>query len=172
MTFLRQIIDEHEKKMLQDIEKFQIEENQLIEKYKKELENQLNYFDLQKKIFNLFISINDQIRLLKNKSEFFVYINQTIEILDQLQRPIGIDYNINGLGQLQNLKEQILQCAKVTETSKTIMQFSVDEKPQIEKLIALQEVNLNGQSLTDQNMHMIIEILEKNTVRTYLIISY
>jgi hypothetical protein len=172
MTFLRQIIDEHEKKMLQDIEKFQIEENQLIEKYKKELENQLNYFDLQKKIFNLFISINDQIRLLKNKSEFFVYINQTSEILDKLQRPIGIDYNINGLGQLQNLKEQILQCAKVTESSKTIMQFSVDEKPQIEKLITLQEVNLNGQSLTDQNMHMIVEILEKNTVRTYLIISY
>jgi len=34
MTFLRQIIDEHEKQMLQDIENFQREENQLIQSIK------------------------------------------------------------------------------------------------------------------------------------------
>jgi len=172
MTFLRQIIDEHEKQMLQDIENFQREENQLIQEYKIKLENQLKYSDLQNEAFKLIISVNDQIRLLKNKLQFFNYIYQTTEILEKLKIPMGIDYHISGLGQLQSLKEQIIQCARVTETSKEIMQIFTDEKPQIDKFIAQyqssEEVDLKGQSLTDQNIPIILEILKKSTVRIHL----
>jgi hypothetical protein len=170
MTSLRQIIDEHEKQMLQNIENFQKEKTREIQDYKKQLENQLKNFDLQKYFFDLHILINDQIRLLKNKSTFFNYIHQINEQLEELQLPTGIDYHITGRGLLNNIKELIQQCARVTETSKQIISIS-DQGSQMEKLIAQyqtnQEVDFSRQSLTDQNIHIVIEILKKTNVSTH-----
>lgn len=166
MTFLRQIIDEHEKQMLEDIENFQRQEIQQIQRYKIDLNNRLKYFDLHKNSLNLLISINDQIRLLKNKSTFLNYINQTNEQLEELQVPTGIDYHISGEGLSHTIKELIHQCVRVTESSKQII--SMDEGPQLERLIAKfqenSEVDLSRQSLNDENIHIIIEILKKATV--------
>jgi len=71
--------------MLKDIENFQREKNHLIEEHKIKLENQLKYSHLQKETFKLIISVNVQIRLLKNKLQFFFdYIYQITEVLEKL----------------------------------------------------------------------------------------
>lgn len=169
MTFLREIIDEHEIQMLQDIENFQKQENQQIEKYKIKLENQLNNSNLQKQAFDLFISINDQIKLLKNKKQFIYYINQIDQILHKLETPNQINYYIQGIYLLENIKQQIIQCATVTEHSNQITKLFTDEKFTIEKLIeqyrTAEEVNLDKQSLSDQQIHFIIDIMKNNIVR-------
>jgi S-adenosylmethionine synthetase len=173
MTSLRQIIDEHEKEMLEDIENYRREENHQIDQYKIKLENQLKVSNLQRQALKLIISVNDQIRLLKNKFEFLSYINQTNDILQKLQIPIGIDYHISGLEHLQNIKEQIILYGTITETSKEVMPIFIDKKPEIEKLIEQyqtnQEVNLDKRSLTNQNMSIVVEILKKCTVMTHFL---
>jgi hypothetical protein len=171
MIFLRQILDEHEKQMFQHIENFQRESIQQIENYKINLNDQLKYFHLYKYSLDLFISIHDQLRLLRNKSNFFNYIHQTNQQLEELHIPTGIDYHIigNSLEYLNNIKELILQCARVTESSKQIISIS-EQGPQMERLImqyqTMKEIDFSRQSLTDQNIHIIIQILKQTNVNT------
>jgi hypothetical protein len=166
MTFLRQIIDEHEKTMLQQIQNFETTEKKLIEEYKSRLDNQFKILDFQRGALAILLSTNDQLRLLQNKSEFVDYVNRITEILNKSQLPIGTDYHITGLELLQTLEQQIRQCAHLTQ----IIQFTTDEKSQLEELIVKyqtsEEVNLKGQHLTDHNIYIVVEIFKKSIVRT------
>jgi phosphoglycerate-specific signal transduction histidine kinase len=169
MAFLRQSIDEYEKQILNQIENIQIDERQKIEEYKTIIETQFNHFYSQRNVLSYLCSVNDQIKLIKNKSQFFSYVNQTTEILYRLQTPVLTDYYVSGgLDQLQTLKQQITQDIRVIQTLKQILPAYSDGKPQLmEQCETNRDVNLNDQSLTDDDVHIIVQKLKNNTVIIY-----
>lgn len=166
MNYLREIIDEHEKQMFNKIEQIQQEEFQQLEQYQFELNQQLNYFQFQYQIFRLFIQINEQISLLKNRSKFFEYISQTTNKFKELETPRGIEYQLNGYEQLQTIKELIQHC--VTVQDQQIIPISIEQTINWERLIEKyqteNEIDFTRQIHDEFSLKYALQILAKANV--------
>ena len=173
MNYLRQMIDEHEKQMLQDIENFHREELQQIDKYRMDLNNQWDYFQFHKQTFRFFIQMNDRVRLLRNQVKFSDYISQTKNILQEIETPKGIDYQINGLEHLQSIKPFLLRCATVEDIRQEIIPLPIEQSINWEKFIdkyqTEEEIDLSKQFKNDQSLQYALQMLTKANVRRIFI---
>ena len=149
MKYLRDLVDEHEKQMYEEIENFQREEMKQMEEYQMKLKNYFNNFHFQNHSFQFFLQTNDQFYLLKNQIHFSNYLSQTKDQFNRLQIPSGIDYQINGLEYQDRIKQLILQYGVIQEISSPIQ-----PKENSEEL-----------DLTGQDFQSAMEILKKNTVK-------
>lgn len=153
MKYVRDLLDEHEKQMDEEIENFQREELKAIEDYQMKLKNSLDYFHFQNRSFQFFIQTNDQFNLLNNQIHFLHYLSQTKNQFNRFQIPSEIDYQIHGLELQQTIKELILQYG------------IIQEKTQIS---SQSQTNFEDLDLTEQNFNSAMEILRNNPVKYHL----
>lgn len=153
MKYLRDLLDEHEKQMYEEIENFHREEMKEMEEYQMKLNNFFNNFHLQNHSFQFFLQTNDQFNLLKNQIHFSNYLSQTKDQFNRIQIPHGIDYQINGLEYQHRIKELILQYAVI------------QEKTNLSSQIQQSDYSKEDLDLTEQDFHSAIEIVKKNSVR-------
>lgn len=164
MAALRQTIDEHEQKVLDEIIKIETDQKQQIEEYQVRLQSEQHSLDIQKSNFTIILSVKEHTKLLQAKQGFIDYSNRTNDTLKDLQPPILTGYRIEGLYQLETLQEQIYQCGQ-------FVQSSTYSNSELENRITDNQVKtalkLDKQGLTDQDMEIIAATLRKTTVSKY-----
>ncbi|CAF3716466.1 unnamed protein product [Rotaria sp. Silwood1] len=166
MAEIRRVIDKHEKDMLRNILKTEKEQKKRVEDYKIPLTNELQRLNMQKVSFEMLSSMRNRTKLLEAKERFDDYVNKTNEKLKLLPMPTVTDYFLEGVDQLQSLKEKILQCGKYVEISRY-------HNPQLEKFISengtKQELDLKLRNLTDSDMIFVADMLRNSTVQKYFL---
>jgi hypothetical protein len=166
MASMRQIIDAHEKTMLQHISTIEMKQKKLMEGYKTPLKNELKSLSMKNAKLKILLSSQDHTKLLQVKQEFDAYVNKTNETLQTLEMPTRTYYHLQGLDQLQELKEKILQCE----------QYVKYINPRLEKKIAdnkrNQTLSLEENGLTDFDMKIVADTLRNNAVRKMYFFFY
>ncbi|CAF3754566.1 unnamed protein product [Rotaria sp. Silwood1] len=166
MAEIRRVIDKHEKDMLRNILKTEKEQKKRVEDYKIPLTNELQRLNMQKVSFEMLSSMRNRTKLLEAKERFDDYVNKTNEKLKSLQMPPVTDYFLEGVDQLQSVKEKILQCGEYVEISRY-------HNPQLEKFISengtKQELDLKLRNLTDSDMIFVADMLRNSTVQKYFL---
>jgi hypothetical protein len=159
---VRQIIDDHEKKIIQQIEENATKEKKQIEEYEKRLEREQQSFNVQNALFETLNSTKNNIKLLQLKGELVNYTKMTFEHLIALELPTTINYNIEGLDQLPALKENILQYGYFVE----IPPYSNPNLvARINNNHIKSRLSLSHQGLTAQDMKIVTNELRTNLVR-------
>ncbi|CAF5026505.1 unnamed protein product, partial [Rotaria sp. Silwood1] len=160
MAEIRRVMDDHEKNILQNIFYTEKEQKKRIEDYKIPLTNELQRLNMQKVSFEMLSSMRNRTKLLEAKERFDDYVNKTNEKLKSLQMPPVTDYFLEGVDQLQSVKEKILQCGEYVEISRY-------HNPQLEKFISengtKQELDLKLRNLTDSDMIFVADMLRNST---------
>ncbi|CAF4556775.1 unnamed protein product [Rotaria sp. Silwood2] len=164
MAELRQIIDEHEKNMLQNISNTEEEQKTKLEDYKRSLTNDLQHLNMQKMSFEMLSLISNHNKLLEVKQGFDNYVNETNEKLKLLPMPTVTEYFLEGIDQLQSLKQNILQCGRYIEVPPY-------RNPQLEQFIndnrKNRRIDLKLRNLTDSDMKIVADMIRQSTVETF-----
>ncbi|CAF1054365.1 unnamed protein product [Adineta steineri] len=159
MSLLRQMIDDRENTIVQEIIDIETKQKKEIENCKTPLRNQLQFLSLRKATLDMLLITKDHTKLLKAKKEFDDYLKKTNETLQSLQIPTRVIYHSQGLNQLQQLKEEILQHG----------QYVKYNNPELEKLIkdigTNQALDLGNKQLICHDMTIVADVLRKTTVR-------
>ncbi|CAF4180745.1 unnamed protein product [Adineta steineri] len=159
MSLLRQMIDDREKTIVQEIINVETKQRKQIENCKIPLGNQLQFLNLRKAILDMHLIIKDHTTLLKAKEEFDDYLKKTNETLESLQIPTRIIYHSQGLKQLQQLKEEILVHGQYVEYNNPELQKLMMDNGTNEKL------DLENKQLIDHDMTIVADVLRKTKVR-------
>jgi hypothetical protein len=113
-------------------------------------------------LFKQRVTTRDYIPILRDRENYRPYLTRAREELVALQRPILIEFNIEGLAQCQAIIKQSLENVHVVEQLPY-------ENPELEELILQQQnnliLNLNNQGLTDSDTIIIAKALTANRVR-------
>ena len=161
MISLRELINEHEDAILRQISTNENEQKKQLEDYKTKLNNELQNVNMQKVAFEMLISSKDHMKLLQSKQRFDDYVNNTNGTLKSLSTPTATEYCLQGLDQLENLKEKIAQCGQY-------VQIPPYCNPQLEQLMTdnrtAQTLNLSNRNLTDLDMQIVANVLRKSKV--------
>ena len=161
MRSLHQIIDEHEKKMLQQILTIEQEGKKKIEDYKTPLKCELRNLNIQKATFEILLFSENQTKLLQAKQGFNDYINKTNGTIKSLQMPRRTRYCLEGLHHLQTIKDKITECGRCAIMSSY-------RNSELEKIIndhgTKQKINLKGRYLIDSDMTIVANVLQNRTV--------
>ncbi|CAF4610131.1 unnamed protein product, partial [Rotaria sp. Silwood2] len=169
MNFLQRIIDEHEKEILEKIQNIDENNNKLMEDFKNRLQNELEDLEKQKLTLEILRSSKNPMKIMRARQEFIDYINRRNRILQGLQLPTKHTYRIEGIDQVQNVREHILQCGQFIDSVKHHDETITYHNPQLEKLIAdnqmKQEWNFERKILIDEDMKILADALQNNTVR-------
>jgi hypothetical protein len=161
MGSLREIIDQHEKTMMQQVLTTEKDQRKRFEDYRTLLKSELQSLNTQKATLEVLLSSGNQTKLLQSSKRFVEYVDKTSGTLKSLSMPTRTHYCLQGLDQLRILREKILQCGKYIETPPY-------RNPQLEEIIAenrmKQELNLSDKSLTDLDMIIVTDLLRSSTV--------
>jgi hypothetical protein len=145
--------------MIERILTIETNQKQLIEEIKTTLRNEMQSLNLRKAMLEVLFASTDHTKLLKAKQGFDDYIKKTNETLKELQIPTRIDYRLEGLDQLEDLKKKILQCGQCVEYSNSELGKFINS------LETNRQLDLNGKKLIDQDMKIVADALRKTTVR-------
>jgi hypothetical protein len=146
---LRQIIDNHEKAMIQQIEENSTKERKRIEEYEKRLQSEQKNVNIQTALFETLKLTKNNTKLLQLKQELTDYVHKTFEDLIALETPTATGYSIEGLEKLEELKENILQYGHAVE-------FPPYSNTELMESIV--------QSLNNQAMKIVTDMLRNNLV--------
>ncbi|CAF4055174.1 unnamed protein product, partial [Rotaria sp. Silwood1] len=164
MTEIRQIIDEHEKNILQNISNTEEEQKKRLEDYKKPLTNELQRLNMQKVSFEMLSSIRNHTKLLEAKQGFHNYVKETNEKLKLTPMVTVTEYFLEGVNQLQSLKQNILQCGRYIEVPPY-------RNPQLEEFISdnrkSRKLDLKLRNLTDSDMKIVADTMRQSTVQKH-----
>ncbi|CAF1499232.1 unnamed protein product [Adineta steineri] len=162
MSSLRHMIDDREKTMIQEIIDIETKQKKQIENCKTPLGNQLQCLNLRKAMLDMLLITKDHTKLLKAKEEFDNYLEKTNETLQSLQIPTRIIYHSQGLNQLQQFQEEILQHGQYVERN----------NPELEKLMkdtgTSDTLYVQNKHLSYQDMKVVADVLRKTPALTHL----
>jgi hypothetical protein len=158
---LREIIDQHEKAMMEQVSKAEKDQRKQFEDYKTLLRCELQSLNTQKATLEVLLSSKNQTKLLQSSKRFVECVDKTNGTLKSLSIPTRTNYYLQGIDQLKILGEKILQCGKYIEVPPY-------RNPQLEKIIddhrTKQELDLSDKSLTDSDMIIVADLLRNSTV--------
>ncbi|CAF3894556.1 unnamed protein product [Rotaria sordida] len=161
MTLLREIIDRHEKTVLQQISTIEEEQKKQLEDYKNPLKNELHNLNIQKATFEMLITSNNSTKLLQMNKKFDDYMNKTNATLISFRIPTRTEYHLEGLDQFQILKQKIEQYGRYVEIppyhNSELEQFIAENRTK-------QKFDLTGRNLTDLDMKIVADVLKESTV--------
>ncbi len=161
MGSLREIIDQHETAMMQQVLTVEKDQRKQFEDYKTLLKSELQSLNTQKATLEVLLSSKNQTTLLQSSKRLVEYMDQTSGTLTSLSIPTITEYYLEGIDELQSLGEKIIQCGKY-------IQAPPYHNPQLEKIIDTnqrkQQLNLSNNSLSDPDMIIVTNVLRKNTV--------
>ncbi|CAF1619038.1 unnamed protein product [Adineta ricciae] len=164
MAALREIIEQHEKSMLEHILAVEVSQTKEVEDYSTRLQEEVE--NLKKEIakFTLIIKTKNQTKLFQSKQDFDEYTKLILLRRKELKSPTGALHHIEGLEQLQTLIEKILTTVRYVEIPKS-------KKSQLEQRIAntrASSLNLCHFRITDQDMQIVARALQNSNARTQL----
>ncbi|UJR09041.1 hypothetical protein I4U23_013290 [Adineta vaga] len=174
MEFLQKVIREHEREMQMKIENFQMTEKKELEEYHNRLENEVESLYIQKKTLEILLSSNDQMKLLRARQGFLIYINRVNQILAQLRVPNKREYSIEGIDidNVPKLRNEIRQCGQVVEKKVSIINGEIHHNFQLEKFIVdhenEQRWKISMGHLTNQDIEIITKALQRYPTLTEL----
>jgi hypothetical protein len=158
---LREIIDQHEIAMTQQVLTVQKDQRKQFEDYKTLLTCELQSLNTQKVTLEVLLSSKNQTTLLQSSKRFVEYMDKTSRTLKSLSIPTRTEYCLEGIDELQILGRRISECGKYIEAPP-------HRNPELEKIIAnnrtKQEFNLNDKKLTDLDMMIVANLLRSSTV--------
>jgi len=161
MRSLREIIDQHENAMMEQVLTAEKNQRKQFEDYKNLLTCELQNLNTQKATLVVLLSSRNQTKLLQSSKRFVEYMDKINGTLKSLSMPTRTNYHLQGIDQLQILGEKILQCGKYIELSPC-------RNPPLDLIIAVnqtkQELDLSNKSLSDSDMMAVTNVLRKNTV--------
>lgn len=160
MTTLRQLIDEHEQTLLENIQETEQAQKRLIEEYKRQLQGQQH--KLNKEIMGLMvISQNKQLtRRRETKTTFDNYIRETELKLIELRPRTRIEHHLVGLDKIREIEVQIRNINLEVQSkhkNDPLQQQIVGGRNQA-------TLNLANSNLNDLDMKIVANELEINTV--------
>ena len=156
MAALRREIDQHETSILQQISILRNQEKQKMNDYKGALEEHSQEYHVQKaKLENL---RTDGTQLMQSKEASEISIQRSNETLKAMQIPRLEYHHVQGIDQLQSLKEQIAQCGRYVKYS----------NPKLERLIlnrtVQHEIRLDDMGLTRADMEIVADAIRSMEV--------
>ncbi|CAF3549307.1 unnamed protein product [Rotaria sordida] len=161
MTLLREIVDRHEKTVLQQISTIEQEQKKQLEDHKNPLKNELHNLNIQKATFEMLITSNNSTKLLQMNKEFDDYMNKTNATLISFRIPTRTEYHLEGLDQFQILKQKIEQYGRYVEIppyhNLELEQFIAENRTK-------QKFDLTGRNLSDLDMKIVADVLKESTV--------
>ncbi|CAF3488437.1 unnamed protein product [Rotaria socialis] len=162
---LREIVNTHERNMLEKISATEQEQKKQLEDFKNPLKNELQNLNMQKAIFEILVTSNNHTKILQIKKDFDNYIHKTKGTLKSLQISTKTEFSVQGLDQLQFLKQKIEQYGKY-------IQIPAYHNSELEQFISQnrkkQKMNLNNRNLNDSDMKILVDILKESTTLTEL----
>lgn len=162
MASIRDIINTHERDMLEKISAIQQGHRKQYEDYKYPLKNELNSLDVQKITFDMLVATNNHTKVLQMKRDYEIYINKTKAVLKSLPMPNKVLYTIEGLDQLTALKEKIEHYGRYIEMPPY---RNSDLEAYIAQNRKKQKFNLNAKYLNDSDMKILADVIIESTVR-------
>jgi len=161
MDSFRKIIDEKEKALLENIDNTEREEMKSAEEYKRKLQGE--HQNLIEEVLNFVVVCTDKqpTKRFEAKSSFDDYIKRTKTKLLELKPKTRNGNHIPGLQILQQMEQQIqsINVEKVPKYKNKELQDAITKNGNNSTL------NLQSIQLTDQDMEIVANLLEKNTVR-------
>jgi hypothetical protein len=158
---LREIIDQHENAMMEQVLTTEKDQIKQFEDYNTLLTCELQSLNTQKATLKLLLSSENQTKVLQSSKRFVEYVEKAFGTLKSLRIPTRTNYYLQGIDQLKILGEKILQCGKYIEVPPY-------RNPQLEKIIddhrTKQELDLSDKSLTDSDMIIVTDLLRNSTV--------
>ncbi len=168
MEALRKVILKHETEVLEKIENIETNENELINGFKTRLDNELESLHKQQKILETLSDGKDDTKLMRAKQGFIFYINRINRILDELRLPAKHEYSVKGTDLIPTIRDNILACGRLEDVRRTSDRKTY-QNPQLETLLTdiqtKEELDLGAIILTDRDMEIVANALQKNTVR-------
>jgi hypothetical protein len=167
MDSFRKIIDEKEKALLESIDNTEREEMNSVEDYKRQLQGEHQNFI--EEVLNFVVVCTDKqpTKRFEAKSSFDDYIKRTKTKLLELKPKTRNGNHIPGLQELEQMKQQIqsinVNVKKVPEYKNKELQDAITKNGNNSTL------NLQSIQLTDKDMEIVANLLEKNTVRKTLL---
>ena len=163
---LRQIIDDHEKAIIQQIEENATKQRKRTEEYEKQLQNEQQNLNIQSALFETLKLTKNNTKLLQLKQELTDYVHKTFKDLVALETPNATGYSIEGLDKLEELKENILEYGRFVESPPY-------SNPELMESINQTKSTLyvGHRSLNTQDLKIIINVLQNNLVRLTFTLS-
>ena len=162
IELLRQIIDEHEKAGIQQIEEMGSKDKKKIEEYEKHLQNEQHIFHVQNALFQTLECTDNNTKLLQLKQKFSEYTKKTIQDLSALHPPIITDLRLEGFDRLETLKKSIHKYGRYVQVPRS-------KRTHVRKHIFLNsrraKLSVHHQKLIGQDMKLVIDALRCNLVR-------
>ncbi|CAF3613342.1 unnamed protein product [Rotaria socialis] len=159
---LRQIIDKHEKRVMQQIEENKTKEKKLIGEYEQRLQSEQRNLNTQRVLFETLKSTKNDIKLLELRPELLDNLNKLLENLHRLEIPTTTGGRLVGLKQLPGLQESILECGRFVESE-------TGQSPLAQKRTNSIQANSNlffgYEPISEENMKIIIDTIRNNKVR-------
>ena len=156
MEALHCVIDEHEKSILLQISTMHTQEKKQLADYKGALERSLQECDSQ--TAKLAMLATDGTKLMQAKADFEVCIKRGNQTLERMQSPKCKHYHIQGMDQLERLKEQIVLCGQYVKYG----------NPELEKRTVAsrgqKQLELDGMCLNPADMEIVLDAVRSNTV--------
>lgn len=158
MASLHRILNEHEKRILQQISTVEAEQKNLMKNDKTPLTIELQHLNMKNASLEL-LSNEDYIRLLQMKQEFHDYVEETNKTLEEMKRATRTYYKLQGLDQLEIFIRKLGECGQCVKYNNL----------QLEKQIAdngtKQELDLSGKCNRTADIMIVADALQNNTVR-------
>ena len=160
MDTLRQLINQHEQALIENIQQAEHEQKGPIAEYKQQLQGEQQ--GLIKEILG-FMVVSQTKQLTKRreaKTIFDNYIKQTELKLIELRPKTRIKHNVTGLDKIREIEAQIRNIKLETEANYVNTQL----KQRIDAGKNQATFNLSGSNLNDQDMELMAQELEINKV--------
>jgi hypothetical protein len=170
MRSLREIIDQHENAMMEQVLTAEKNQRKQFEDYKTLLTCELQSLTTQEGTLEVLLSSKNQTKLLQSSKRLVEYMDKINGTLKSLSMPTRTNYYLQGIDQLQISGEKILRYGKYIEAPPY-------RNPQLEKIIdynrTKQQLDLTNKSLTDSDMIIVTDLLRNSTVsRIFLQASF
>ncbi|CAF1516181.1 unnamed protein product, partial [Adineta steineri] len=156
---IRQIIDDYEKTVIEQIEENTNGDKKQIAEYEKHLQNQQQNLNMRRALYKTLKLTHNHTRFLQLKQELLGYINKACVDLDRLKLPVATNWDIDDFNKL---KENILQFEHVDEATQ---HQSGDPSKKI------QSKHYLSCEVSNDNINVVIDALRNNKPLTKLTID-
>lgn len=163
ITSLRQLIDEHEKALLGNIQEAEKEQKNTIEEYKRQLQGEQQGL-IEQVLSLVLVSKDKQPKKRKEaKTVFDDYIKRTDARLLELKPLSRIKHHVQDLDKIKEMEAQIrnIKLEKLPKYQNQQLQQRITNNTDKSTL------NLDSSKLTDLDMELVADELELNKVRDY-----
>ncbi|CAF1381266.1 unnamed protein product [Adineta steineri] len=156
---IRQIIDDYEKTVIEQIEENTNGDKKQIAEYEKHLQNQQQNLNMRRALCETLKLTHNHTKFLQFKQELLGYINKACVDLDRLKLPIATNWDIDDFNKL---KENILQFEHVNEAT----QHQSDDPSN-----KIQSKHYLSCEVSNDNINVVTDALRNNKPLTKLTID-